>query len=42
MKKPPPVARQDPQWGNRDNNPLVKLSMQNVSCLQEIQAFWME
>lgn len=35
LKKPPPVARQEPQWCDRDTNPLTKLATQNLSCLQE-------
>ena len=41
-KRPPPVGRHDPQWTDRDTNPLTKLSTQNVSCLQEILAWGME
>ncbi|EDL87993.1 rCG56853, isoform CRA_b [Rattus norvegicus] len=37
LKRPPSVARQEPQWSDRDSNPPTKLSTQNVSCLQETQ-----
>jgi hypothetical protein len=36
--KRPPVARQEPQWSNRDINPPTKFSTQNLSCLQVMQA----
>jgi hypothetical protein len=30
----PLVDRQEPQWSDRDTNPLTKLSTPNLSCLQ--------
>ena len=33
----PSVARQEPQWSDKDTNPPTKLSAQNLSCLQEMQ-----
>jgi hypothetical protein len=38
LKRTPPVDRQEPQWTDRDTNPPTKLSTQNLSCLQEMQA----
>jgi len=35
LKRPPPVARQEPKRSNRDTNPPRKLSIQNLSCLQD-------
>jgi hypothetical protein len=32
----------EPQWSNRDTNAPTKLSTQNLSCLQEMQALGME
>jgi hypothetical protein len=37
LKKPHPVTWQQPERRNKDTKPLVKLSNQNVFCLQEIQ-----
>ena len=37
-----PVARQELQWSNRDTHPLTKLSIQNLSCLQKMQAWELE
>ena len=42
QKRPLPESRQEPQWSDRDTNPLTKLSTQNVSCLQETQVQGME
>ena len=42
LKRSPPVARQESQWCYRDTNLPTKLSTQNLSCLQERQAQWME
>ena len=33
----PSVARQEPQWSDKDTNPPTKLSAQNSLCLHEIQ-----
>jgi hypothetical protein len=38
LKRPPPVARQRPQWRYRDTNLPSKLSTQNLSCLQVMQS----
>jgi hypothetical protein len=38
LKRPPPVARQEPHWKNRDTNPPTDLLTENLPCLQEIQA----
>ena len=37
LERPSPVARQEPQWSNRDTNPPSKVSTLK-SCLQEMQA----
>jgi hypothetical protein len=34
-----PIARQEPQWSDRDTNLPTKLATQNLSCLQEMQAW---
>jgi hypothetical protein len=36
LKRPPPVARQEPQWSDGDTNPPTKLSTKNSSFLQEM------
>jgi hypothetical protein len=42
LKRPPPVARQELQWSDRDTILPIKLSTPNLPCLQEMQAEWME
>jgi hypothetical protein len=36
LKRSPPIARQDPQWRDKDTSPPTKLLTPNLSCLQEI------
>jgi hypothetical protein len=38
LKKTLSVATQDPQWSDRGTNILTKISTQNLSCIQEMQA----
>jgi len=42
LKRPLPVARQEPQWSHRDANPTIKRSTPNLSSLQEMQGQEME
>jgi hypothetical protein len=42
LKKSPPVAMLEPQWGYRNTNPLTELLMQNLSCLLQMQKWGME
>jgi hypothetical protein len=38
LNRTPPVARQDPQWRDKGNNPFTKLSSQKFKpCLKEMQ-----
>jgi hypothetical protein len=37
MKWPPPVARQNSQWRDKETNQSAKTLTQNVSCLQKVQ-----
>lgn len=34
---PPPVARQNSQWRDKETNQSAKTLTQNVSCLQKVQ-----
>ena len=36
VKRPPPIARQEFQWSDRETNPPTKLLAPNLSCLQEM------
>jgi hypothetical protein len=39
LKRPTPVAQLELQGWNRDSNSTIKLSIQSLSCLQDIQAW---
>jgi hypothetical protein len=39
---PPPVAREEPWWSDRDINPSTKLANPNLPCLQEMQTKGLE
>jgi hypothetical protein len=42
LKRLPPVAREEPQWSNRDTNMPTELLTPNLYCLQEMQGQVME